>query len=78
MPGRPPSSAGRRGASSIALALMVSAGCRQRSDLWDDGLADAERKIDAAVAESAAQPSGRTPTDDPNSMVARLKALGRR
>lgn len=56
---------------------MALAACRQRSELWDDGLADAERKIDAAVAESAAQPSRAVPTDSPNSMVARLRALGR-
>ena len=57
---------------------MIATACRQRSELWDDGLADAERKIDAAVAESAAQPSRAVPTDDANSIVARLKALGNR
>jgi outer membrane protein TolC len=59
------------------MLLCALTACRQRSELWDAGLADAERKIDAAVAESAAQPSRPFPTDSPNSMVARLKALGR-
>jgi outer membrane protein TolC len=55
----------------------MATACRQRSELWDDGLADAERKIDAAVAESAAQPSRAVPEDASNSIVARLRALGR-
>ncbi|MFM7808922.1 MAG: hypothetical protein ACKPEA_13505, partial [Planctomycetota bacterium] len=77
MPGRPTIKAGSRGALCASVALLALAACRQRSELWEQGLADTERKIDAAVADSAAQPSRPVSTDDPNSMVARLKALGR-
>ena len=77
VPGWRPSSAGCPRAWITTLALLALAACRQRSELWDDGLADAERKIDAAVAESAAQPSRPLPADSPNSLVARLRALGR-
>lgn len=78
MPGRRSTKAGCRAAWAAALCALAVAACRQRSELWDDGLADAERKIDAAVAESASQPSRPVATDSPNSMVARLKALGHR
>ena len=69
--------AGGSTAWCIALAATLLAACRQRSELWDDGLTDTERRIDAVVAESAAQPSRPVPTDSPNSIVGRLKALGR-
>ena len=58
-------------------AIAAIASCRQRSELWEAGLSDAERKIDAAVAESAARPSRPVPTDSPDSLVERLRSLGR-
>lgn len=75
MPGRRVVTAGCLiGWCGVAAALI---GCRQRSELWDAGLAEAERKIDSAVAESAAQPSRPVPADNPNSLVERLRSLGR-
>ena len=51
------------------------ASCRGRSELWEDGLAEMERKIEPEVAKGPSEPSTAMP-DDPNSMVARLRNLG--
>jgi outer membrane protein TolC len=51
------------------------ASCRGRSELWEDGLAEMERKIEPEVAKGPSEPSAPMP-DDPNSMVARLRGLG--
>lgn len=70
----------KRLARPALVCIMVSgalASCRGRSELWEDGLAEMEGKIEPEVAKGPSEPSApNSMPDDPNSMVARLRRLG--
>gem|GEM_PF-1115382 len=60
------------------ICLLVSiTGCQSDDALWQQGLADMDRKIEAEIARGPSAESPRRPAADPNSQVAQLGALGR-
>ncbi len=67
---------GKFALACIASSFILS--CSSRSNLWEDELADIEKKIDAEVAQApGSTTTAQSATDSPNSMVARLSKLGR-
>lgn len=66
------------GATGVLISITgCQSGDKYNDSLWQQGLADMERKIEAEVALGPSAESPRRPSADPKSLIAQLGALGR-